>query len=123
MHEMGFCESILQAVQRRAAGRRVKRVTVRAGVLHRLERDAMQQGFSLAAIGSEAESAILDLIFIPTRWCCRLCQSETEAADPMTVCSSCGGIEFEVRGGEEIILESIEYEMVVQSAGENKDES
>ena len=121
MHEFGFCEGILEAVQRRAAGRRVKRVTVRAGVLHRLARDAMQQGFAVAAIGSEAEGAILDLSFVPARWCCRLCQREAEAADINMVCSSCGGIEIDIRGGQEMILESIEYEMVVESDGENKD--
>jgi hydrogenase nickel incorporation protein HypA/HybF len=123
MHEFGFCEGILEAVQRRAAGRRVKRVAVRAGVLHRLGRDAMQQGFALVAIGSEAEGAILELSFVPARWCCRLCQKEAETDDTTIVCSSCGGIEIDIRGGEEMILESIEYEPVAESEsdGENKD--
>jgi hydrogenase nickel incorporation protein HypA/HybF len=110
MHEWGFCEGILEAVQRRAAGRRVKRVRLRVGVLHRLDQDALQQAFSLAASGSEAEEAILDLVFIPTRWRCRGCRAESEAADIIVVCSSCGGMEVEVSGGDEMILESVEYE-------------
>jgi hydrogenase nickel incorporation protein HypA/HybF len=111
MHEWGFCEGILEAVRRRAAGRRVKRVRVRIGVLHRLEQDALQQAFSLAASGSEAENAILDLVSIRPQWRCRLCEEESEAANITLVCSSCGGMEIEVSGGDEMILESIEYEL------------
>jgi hydrogenase nickel incorporation protein HypA/HybF len=110
MHEWGYCEGILEAVQRRAAGRRVKRVTLRAGVLHRLDQDALQQAFSLCASRTEAEDAILDLVSIPTRWRCRSCEKESEAADVTLVCSSCGGTEIETSGGDEMILESIEYE-------------
>jgi hydrogenase nickel incorporation protein HypA/HybF len=110
MHEWGFCEGILDAVQRRAAGRRVKRVRLRVGVLHRLDQAALQQAFSLAASGSEAEDAIVDLVFMPTRWRCRVCQGEAEAADLFVVCPSCGRTEVEVSGGDELILESVEYE-------------
>src|SRR5437016_13385250 len=81
MHEWGYCEGILEAVQRRAAGRRVKRARVRVGVLHRLNQNALQQAFALAASGSEAQDAILDLAFVPARWRCHLCQEESEGAD------------------------------------------
>ncbi|HEV8713765.1 MAG TPA: hydrogenase maturation nickel metallochaperone HypA [Candidatus Binatia bacterium] len=110
MHEWGFCEGILEAVQRRAAGRRAKRVKLRVGVLHRLDQAALQQAFSLAASGSEAEDAIVDLVFIPARWRCRVCEGESEAVDIIVVCPSCGGTEVEVSGGDELILESVEYE-------------
>jgi hydrogenase nickel incorporation protein HypA/HybF len=110
MHEWGYCEGILDAVRRRAAGRRVKRVRLRVGVLHRLDQEALQQAFSWAASGSEAEGAILDLVFIPTRSRCRVCGHESEAADIIVVCSNCGGIEVEVSGGDEMMLESVEYE-------------
>jgi hydrogenase nickel incorporation protein HypA/HybF len=118
MHEWGFCEGIIEAVRRRAAGRRVKRIKVRIGVLHRLEQDALQQAFSLAASGSEAEDAILDMVYIRPRWCCRVCQEESEGADVTLVCSRCGGLEIEVRGGDEMILESIEYATAVKSYSE-----
>jgi hydrogenase nickel incorporation protein HypA/HybF len=109
MHEWGYCEGILEAVRRRAAGRRVKRVRLRVGVLHRLDKEALQQAFSLSASGSETEDAILDLVFIPTRWRCRSCGEGSEAADIIAVCSGCGGTEVEVSGGDEMILESVEY--------------
>jgi hydrogenase nickel incorporation protein HypA/HybF len=109
MHELAYCEGILEAVQRRAAGRRVKRARVRVGVLHRLNQNALQQAFALAASGSEAQDAILDLAFVPARWRCRWCQEESEGADITLVCSNCGGMEIEMSGGDEIILESVEY--------------
>jgi hydrogenase nickel incorporation protein HypA/HybF len=118
MHEWGFCEGIVEAVRRRAAGRRVKRIRVRIGVLHRLEQDALQQAFSLAASGSEAEDAVLDLVSIRPRWRCRVCGEESESAEITSVCASCGGLEIEVSGGDEMILESIEYATAVKSESE-----
>ena len=118
MHEWGYCEGILETVQRRAAGRRVKRVRLRVGVLHRLEQDALQHAFSVAASGSEAENASLDVVFIPARSRCRLCQDESEGAEIRLVCSSCGGIEMEASGGDDMILESVEYEMAAKSETE-----
>lgn len=109
MHELGFCEGILEAVQRRAAGRRVNRLRVRVGVLHRLDQEALRQGFSLVASGTEAEGAILDVIFISARSRCRVCQEESEGVDVNRVCARCGGADIEVSGGDEIVLESIEY--------------
>jgi hydrogenase nickel incorporation protein HypA/HybF len=113
MHELAYCEGILEAVQRHAAGRRVKRARVRVGVLHRLDQNALQQAFALAASGSEAQDAILDLAFVPAQWRCRLCHEESEGADIALVCSNCGGMEIEMSGGDEIILESVEYEPAV----------
>jgi hydrogenase nickel incorporation protein HypA/HybF len=118
MHELGFCEGILEAVQRRAAGRRVKRLRVRVGVLHRLHDQAFQQAFSLAANGTEAEGAILDLIFIPVRSRCHVCRHESEGADIETVCPRCGGMDIEASGGDEIVLEWLEYEIPASQKAE-----
>jgi hydrogenase nickel incorporation protein HypA/HybF len=118
MHEWGFCEGILEAVRRRAAGRRVKRIKVRVGVLHRLEPEAMQQGFSIAAAGSEAEDAILDMSIIPAKSRCRLCLNESEATEIAVLCSNCGGAVIEISGGDDLTLESLEYETVVKPNAE-----
>lgn len=118
MHELGFCAGVLDAVQRRAAGRTVKRLRVRVGVLHRFDARAFQQAFSIAAGGTEAEGAILDLVFIPVRSRCRVCQNESEGADIETVCPGCGGMDIEASGGDEIVLEWLEYEMPASSKAE-----
>ncbi len=62
MHEIGLCEGILDAVQRRAAGRRVLAVRVRAGADLRVVEPALDQAFMLVAAGSVAEGARVDLV-------------------------------------------------------------
>ena len=110
MHEFGMCDGIVEAVQWRANGRRVARVKIRVGVMHRVVKEAFQQAFSHAAEGTEAESASLDIVVLPVRAVCRSCQAEFESEDLATVCAKCGGVDLDLRGGQELVLESIEYE-------------
>ena len=58
MHELGLCAGILEAVERRAAGRRVTRVRLRVGTLHRVVTPALDQAFELVAGGTVAEGAV-----------------------------------------------------------------
>ena len=109
MHEFGMCDGIVEAVQWRANGRRVARVKIRVGVMHRVVKEAFQQAFSHAAEGTEAENASLDLVILPVQSVCRSCQNEFESEDIATVCVKCGGMDLDLRGGEELVLESIEY--------------
>jgi hydrogenase nickel incorporation protein HypA/HybF len=109
MHEFGMCDGIVEAVQWRANGRRVARVKIRVGVMHRVVKEAFQQAFLHAAEGTEAESASLDLVILPVRSVCRSCQTEFESEDLATVCAKCGGVDLDLVGGQELVLESIEY--------------
>jgi len=65
VHELGLCEPLLDAVERRAGDRRVQRVRVRVGELHRVEPEAFAFSFALAAEGTVAEGAEVDLVSIP----------------------------------------------------------
>lgn len=65
MHEMGYCEAILHAVEKRAAGRKVTRLKVRIGELHAVAEPALAQSFELAAIGTVADGAVIDLVTVP----------------------------------------------------------
>lgn len=110
MHEIGLCEGLLDAVERRAAGRRVARVTVRIGVLHRVAEPALDQAFALLAEGTVADGAAVDLVTIPVRAVCRSCGQETVAQEAVAVCPSCGSTELELAAGDELLLESIQLE-------------
>jgi hydrogenase nickel incorporation protein HypA/HybF len=109
MHEFGLCEGIVDAVQRRAAGRQVARVKVRVGVLHRVVEGAFQQAFTHAAQGTEAENAAVDLVMIPARALCQACSAEVETEDFIAVCPRCGSVNLDCTAGDELVLESIEY--------------
>lgn len=65
MHEMGLCESLLDAVERRAAGRRVLGVKFRVGEQHRVVDEALDQAFAMLAVGTVAEGATVVLETVP----------------------------------------------------------
>jgi hydrogenase nickel incorporation protein HypA/HybF len=108
MHEIGLAEAILEAVERRAAGRPVTRAKVRAGALLRVVEPSMDQAFRLVAEGTVAEGAAIDLVVTPAEITCRACGHRDGVYDPLAVCPSCGGGDVDVTGGNELVLESIE---------------
>ena len=110
MHELGLCEGILEAVERRAAGRRVTRVRIRAGAQHRVVPAALDQAFALVAAGTVADGAAVDLVVVPMAVRCLDCGHQGEATDAQAACPACGGLELETSGGDELILESIQVE-------------
>ena len=65
MHELGLCESLLEAVERRAAGRRVLGVKFRVGEQHRVVDEAFDQSFEIVAAGTVAEGAEVELEVVP----------------------------------------------------------
>jgi Zn finger protein HypA/HybF involved in hydrogenase expression len=85
VHELGLCTDVVEAVERRAAGRRVARVRVRVGEAHAVEPEAFEQSFAIAAAGSVAEGAWAELVLV---------------------------------GGDELVLEEIEYELAGSSEEE-----
>jgi hydrogenase nickel incorporation protein HypA/HybF len=110
MHELGLCEAIVDAIERRAGDRAVSRVRVRVGGLLHVHPEAFEHSFAIAAAGSVAEDASAELIVLPVRGRCRGCAEEFEAGDDwIPVCPRCDGVDVEVASGDELILESIEY--------------
>jgi hydrogenase nickel incorporation protein HypA/HybF len=108
MHELGMCESVVDAVERRAQGRRVTSVKLHVGTLHRVVEPALQQAFAMAATGTVAEGAAVELVVVPLVATCRDCRAETKSEDPLPTCAACGGTDVDVRGGDELMLESIQ---------------
>jgi hydrogenase nickel incorporation protein HypA/HybF len=109
MHEFGLCEAIVDAVCRRAAGRRVARVRVRIGAMHRVDKESFRQGFSWAGSETEAANAAVDLIVTAVRAVCASCQTEATFEESATLCPRCGAADMNIVQGNELILESIEY--------------
>lgn len=111
MHEIGMCESVLAAVERRAAGRRVAGLTVRVGTLLRVVPEAFAQSFELVAAGSVADGAVPELVFVPAEGTCQECGETftSPSQEPYLICPSCDGIRVTRSGGDELVLESIRY--------------
>jgi hydrogenase nickel incorporation protein HypA/HybF len=98
VHEMSYCEGVLEAVERRAAGRPVARVRVRIGVVHRVVAAAFAQSFEMA-----------EVVTIPVQGSCPACGASFETSEPHPACPTCGALDVMTEGGDEVILELIEY--------------
>ncbi len=109
MHEVGLVEGIVDTVRGRAGDRPVARVKVRIGTLHRASQGPMEQAFEMVGAGTIVEGAVLELVQVPVTSTCREC-GRTESGDEMILdCPGCGATSMAYSGGEELILESIEY--------------
>ncbi|MCW2861670.1 MAG: hydrogenase expression/synthesis, HypA [Actinoallomurus sp.] len=108
MHEIGLAEAILEAVEKRAAGRPVSRAKIRAGALLRVVEPSMDQAFQMVTEGTIAEGAAIDMVVTPARLSCRSCGHEAGTLDPLAVCPACGDGNVQMTGGDELVLESIE---------------
>jgi hydrogenase nickel incorporation protein HypA/HybF len=109
MHELGLCASIVDAIERRAGDRPVARVRIRVGRLHHVHPEAFDQSFAVAAMGSVAEDAVAELVLLPVSVRCSSCGKTTEGDELPSACAKCSGVDLEVVGGDELILESLEY--------------
>lgn len=109
MHELGLCSSIVDAIERRAGERPVARVRVHVGRLHHVHPEAFDQSFAIAAMGTVAEDAAAELVLLPVRARCGDCGRTWDATEIPLACPSCGHVTVELIGGDELMLESIEY--------------
>jgi hydrogenase nickel incorporation protein HypA/HybF len=109
VHELGLCSSIVDAVERRAGERPVAQVRVRVGRLHHVHEGAFEQSFAIAAVGTVAEGAAAELVLLPVRTSCGDCHVTWEGEDLPLACPACGSVDISVVGGDELVLESIEY--------------
>jgi hydrogenase nickel incorporation protein HypA/HybF len=108
MHELGLCESILYAVEERAGGRPVAAIAVTVGGAHVADATALRTAFAMAAQGTVAQDAQLDINVDPPRLRCGGCGAETlqETWSP-PACAQCGGVDVELVRGDELVLDEI----------------
>jgi hydrogenase nickel incorporation protein HypA/HybF len=108
VHESGLSEAIVGAALKRGAGRRVTAVRVRVGG-HPVDPEVVTMGFALAATGTPAEGAELDLVLDPMSVRCNGCGHEAVAHDhlAMVACPRCGSLDVELDGSDEAVLESV----------------
>jgi hydrogenase nickel incorporation protein HypA/HybF len=109
MHELGLCASIVDAIEQRAGDRPVARVRIRVGLLHHVHPEAFDQSFTIAAMGTVAEDAEAELVLLPVVVRCSSCETTSDHHEMPGVCPACGGVDLVVVGGDELILESLEY--------------
>lgn len=103
-----MCVGVLEVVLRRAGGRTVSRIGVRAGAQLRVAPDAFAHSFALVAAGTLAEGATAELTVVPAICSCRDCGEGFATHDPVPGCPACGSVRIAREGGDELALEWIE---------------
>ncbi|WP_106403720.1 hydrogenase/urease maturation nickel metallochaperone HypA [Actinocorallia populi] len=118
MHEMGLCDAIAEAVLKRAGGRRVRGVRVRISG-HPVDPEVIDQGYRLAAAGTPAADALLEVVQEPGTVRCRACGGGAPADDAvhLVACPRCGGLDVEVAAGSGAVLESITVDEPAETSG------
>jgi hydrogenase nickel incorporation protein HypA/HybF len=84
-------------------------VKVRVGRLHHVHPEAFDQSFAVAAMGTVAEDASAELVLLPVRARCVACAEVWDTDEMPLACPRCGAVDIELLGGDELVLESIEY--------------
>jgi hydrogenase nickel incorporation protein HypA/HybF len=111
VHETGLAEAIVDAVLQRAAGRRVTGMRVRIGG-HPVDAETVMMGIRLAAAGTVAQEASVDLIDEPMSLRCNGCGHTGTVDDHLAAiaCPRCGAVDIDLTGEDAIVLEAISVE-------------
>ncbi|MCW2863736.1 MAG: hydrogenase expression/synthesis, HypA [Actinoallomurus sp.] len=107
--ELGIAEAVLRAVERRAAGRLVRRARVRVGALLHISGPALKQAFIAVSDGTVADGARLDVVVEPARLGCRSCGRTTMSDRMLATCPACEGNRLDLHSGDGLVLESVEF--------------
>ncbi|KTD14115.1 hydrogenase maturation nickel metallochaperone HypA [Legionella israelensis] len=113
MHEMTLCKNILEIVKqhvKETKGAWVKKICLEIGQLTCVERSALQFSFDVAAKGTVAEQAILDIIDIEGKARCETCQKIIKIKQYYDPCQSCGNFSLSILQGEELKVKYMEME-------------
>jgi hydrogenase nickel incorporation protein HypA/HybF len=111
MHEAGLMRDAIDlavAEAARAGAGRVHRVVLRVGALAGVEPEALDFAFEIAAAGTIAAGARLEIQQTPAVCLCAGCGLDFEPAGVVFECPRCGAASAEVRGGCELELVSLE---------------
>jgi hydrogenase nickel incorporation protein HypA/HybF len=115
MHELSVCLSLIEEVKRvarqKGAGT-VTRIIVKIGPLSGVEPDLLQNAYPLAAAGTIAESAELEIEIAGVVVSCSQCGRESDAAANRLLCAHCGDYRTRLVSGDEMVLQSLELDEI-----------
>ncbi len=111
MHEMALCQGMLDLIEdqrRRETFEQVRRVIVEIGALGHVDPHALSFAFDVAAAGTVAANAELEIREIPGRGWCMDCGESVKIAQRGDGCPRCGNFMLIMEQGEEMRLKELE---------------
>ncbi|MEN3029151.1 MAG: hydrogenase maturation nickel metallochaperone HypA [Aquificaceae bacterium] len=114
MHEFSIVQSLMELIEEQVKARGAKkvfRVELLVGLLSGVEPHLLRLAFDTFKEGTLAEEA--ELIIHPEglKLYCVDCGEEFEKEELNAQCPRCGGLNTEIRGGQELLLKSLELEV------------
>lgn len=113
MHELAICQALITQVEDIAKEHQAKKVIsilVQIGPLSGAEAPLIKSAYPIAAIGTVAEQAILEIETTPIRVRCNNCHEETMATANRLICGKCGDFHTQLISGDEMLLASLELD-------------
>jgi len=107
VHELAIVNGILEAVTERSEGARILRIVLEIGELTAILPDALQFCFDIAAHGTAAEGAKLDIERTEGLAKCRACRREVPVHLPHGLCP-CGSTSLDLIRGDELRIREME---------------
>lgn len=83
---------------------------------HSVDSTVITQGIQVAAAGTVAAGAAVDLVLEPMTVACHDCGRSAPVDDhlAMVACPRCGSVDIDVTGSEDVVLESITVDVDVR---------
>ena len=115
MHELSVCVAMLDQVERIAQGRpnsKVTRIVIKLGPLAGIEPELLRRSYPLAAEGTIAAQAKLQIDQAEVVVRCTQCGAESDATANRLLCGTCGDFRTRIVSGDEMLLQSVELRSV-----------
>lgn len=113
MHELAVCQGLmgqLLDIAQREQAEEITRIKLQIGPLSGVEPQLLADAFPIAAAGTVAESAKLEIESQPVRVRCLNCGGESDATPNKLTCRHCGDFRTQLISGDEMLLLSVELE-------------
>lgn len=107
MHELAIAESIIGILKEQAKGR-VNSVKLKIGEMAGVVPSALEFSFQIASKGTMAEGAALYIENVPLTGKCDDCSEVFRIKDYCFECVSCGGSNFKLIAGRELLIDEID---------------
>lgn len=113
MHELAITESVIDLINQEARDknfRKVLGISLRVGEYSGLIPECIREFFPIAAKGSIAEGAELDIQPVPAAFRCLECGYEGRVDRKAACCPSCQSAAIRMTAGREFFVESLKVE-------------
>jgi hydrogenase nickel incorporation protein HypA/HybF len=105
MHELNIAMTIINIVEKEAAGKklgRVEEIGLKIGALTGVDPEALRFAFEASTVDTSLAGARIEIENIPVRGTCRSCGKKFEVKEFVFICPHCGAGDLEINQGEEL---------------------